>query len=275
MVVIFYFITTAMKFVGSTFLLVCVGLFLLASRSEGGCVDSGLCCAGRDHTCVSEGWRPDRSHGSCYCDQACAATLDCCHDYRQFCPAVSCEVSEWSAWSGCAEPCKATFRVRRRQVVREPQNGGAPCPHVQEYAGCAEYWSRRREECRQSFVPALITTGGYGNARRKRDVSTEQELSGYCVEFQLMFLTPGCLHTSGSHTRWMQYLREGHTVCVECQPPALGSGHQQCYGDGQDAKKNQFLQWQAVGAPRCRGTWKRIRRLASCTCPTVHSFLFI
>ncbi|MGH0145717.1 UNVERIFIED_CONTAM: hypothetical protein FKN15_024668 [Acipenser sinensis] len=177
----------------------------------------------------------------------------------EFVGTVSCEVSEWSAWSGCAEPCKATFRVRRRQVVREPQNGGAPCPLAQEYAGCAEYWSRRRQECRQSFVFYAVLA--------VRDP--------YCVEFQLMFLTPGCLHTSGPHTRWMQYLREGHTVCVECQPPALSSGHQQCYGDGQDAKKNQFLQWQAVGAPRCRGTWKRIRRLSSCTCPTVHSFLFI
>ncbi|MBN3299861.1 SBSPO protein, partial [Amia calva] len=234
---------------------------------------SGLCCSGRDALCVSQGWRPDRSHGTCYCDQACTATLDCCHDYQQACPAVSCEVSQWNAWSDCAEPCTTTYRVRRRHVVQEPQNGGGPCPHVQEYAGCVEYWSQHKE-CRKSLVPALITTGGYGTARRKRDLSSTRDMRGYCVQFLVKSLSSGCQHTRGPHMHWMRYLREGHTVCVECQPPAL-STDQQCNGDGEEAEKNQILQWQAVGNTHCWGMWKRMRRLDFCSCPIVHSFLFI
>ncbi|NXN23367.1 SBSPO protein, partial [Nycticryphes semicollaris] len=97
----------------------------------------------------------------------------------------------------------------------------------------------------------------------------------YCVEFQLVAITPGCWQSHHSYTHWMQYLREGHTVCVECQHPALDSRSLHCYGDGNGSKKNQLLHWQAVGNPWCKGTWKRIRQLDTCSCPSVHSFLFI
>nr|XP_005992107.1 PREDICTED: somatomedin-B and thrombospondin type-1 domain-containing protein-like [Latimeria chalumnae] len=257
------------------FAVICVGFILVNPRSQAGCRDEGFCCTSRNHTCVSTGWRADRSYGTCYCDQACSKALDCCHDYSEACPAVSCTVSEWSSWSGCAEPCKATYRVRRRQLMQEPRNGGDQCPPLEEKAGCAEYWNRQRVECRQSLVPALITTGGYGKARKRRDVSSENEKTGYCVEFQLKSLAPACILENKAYSRWMQYLREGHTVCVECQPPALNFRSQHCYGDGVGAKKNQLLEWQAVGNPQCRGSWKRIRQRDSCSCPTVHSFLFV
>ncbi|XP_043382980.1 somatomedin-B and thrombospondin type-1 domain-containing protein isoform X3 [Chelonia mydas] len=222
-------------------------LLLLAPSSEAGCAELGRCCRGRDLACVSSGWRPDRSHGACYCDQACPRTMDCCHDYPQACPEVSCAVSEWSDWSGCAEPCQATYRVRRRHVVQEPRNG----------------------------VPALITTGGYGRARKKRAASSDNEGAGYCVEFQITAIMEGCLQGNSSYTQWMRYLSEGHTVCVECQHPALDSRNLHCYGDGSGSKKNQLLHWQAMGNPQCRGTWRRVRQLDTCSCPSVHSFLFI
>ncbi|XP_074867805.1 somatomedin-B and thrombospondin type-1 domain-containing protein-like isoform X2 [Carettochelys insculpta] len=124
-------------------------LLLLAPGSEAGCAELGRCCPGRDLACVSSGWRPDRSQGACYCDQACARTMDCCHDYPRACPEVSCAVSEWSDWSGCAEPCRATYRVRRRHIVQEPRNGGAVCPPLEEKAGCVEYWNQQGVECKQ------------------------------------------------------------------------------------------------------------------------------
>ncbi|XP_067163674.1 somatomedin-B and thrombospondin type-1 domain-containing protein-like [Apteryx mantelli] len=250
-------------------------LAALARRAAAGCAARRLCCAGRDLGCLSAGWRPDGSHGPCYCDQACAHTLDCCHDYAQACPVISCVVSQWSVWSGCAEPCKTTYRVRRRHVVQEPRNGGEPCPPLEERAGCVEYWSQQGAECKQSLIPALITTGGFGKARKKRAAADGNERAGYCVEFQLMAITQGCLHSHRSYTHWMRYLREGHTVCVECQHPALDSSSLHCYGDGSGSKRNQLLHWQAVGNPQCRGTWKRIRQLDTCSCPSVHSFLFI
>ncbi|KAM3877724.1 somatomedin-B and thrombospondin type-1 domain-containing protein [Diretmus argenteus] len=260
-----------------TLVCLCAGLsLLLVGPCQSGCRDLGLCCTGRDPTCISRGWRSDRSYGNCYCDQACVSTLDCCHDYDLACPAVSCVVSEWTEWSGCAEPCRATVRRRSRTVLQEPLNGGNTCPHLEEHAGCAEYRSQQ-QHCRKSLVPALITTGGYGNARKKRDIPDSSDVIGYCIQFQLTSLTKGCQRSVGPHTQWMQYLREGHQVCVECQPPALAAGHKHCAGDGEDDEEDrrQSLQWQAVGNPRCRGVWKRVGRLEACSCPTAHSFLFI
>ncbi|XDV35422.1 hypothetical protein PO909_005374 [Leuciscus waleckii] len=144
-------------------------LVTLVSQSEGGCQDTGLCCFGQNQSCITEDWRKDRSYGECYCDQACKTTLDCCHDYDLACPAMSCVVSEWSVWSGCLEPCKPTLRSRWRQVIQEVRNGGEPCPALHQTAGCAEYHDQHGP-CLQSLVPALITTGGYGNARKKREV---------------------------------------------------------------------------------------------------------
>ncbi|KAJ8257922.1 hypothetical protein GJAV_G00191180 [Gymnothorax javanicus] len=253
-----------------------VEVALLVGRGMAGCQDLGLCCSGRDSFCVTKGWKPDRSYGTCYCDQACTSSLDCCDDYQHACPAKPCMVSEWSQWSGCAKRCRAAVRMRSRVVLREAQNGGKLCPPLQEFAGCADYWDQHGQ-CRSSLVPALITTGGYGNARKKRDISGSSDVTGYCVEFQLTSLTAGCLHTSHPHTQWMQYLREGHRVCVECQPPALAVGQQHCAGDGEDdgGDRKLSLHWQAVGNPKCRGGWRRVRRMDFCSCPTVHSFLFI
>ncbi|KAM9859358.1 somatomedin-B and thrombospondin type-1 domain-containing protein [Aulostomus maculatus] len=258
--------------------LLCVGVSLLVVGCQSSCRDAGLCCSGRDSSCTSKGWRPDRTYGTCYCDQTCVSTMDCCQDYETACPAVSCEVSEWTEWSGCAEPCKATVRRRSRTIQRERLNAGKPCPNLEEQAGCVEYWSEQGL-CHNSLVPALITTGGYGNARRKREIPDGSDITGYCVQFQLKSITNGCKQSAGPHTRWMQYLREGHYVCVECQPPALAVGLKRCVGDGEknsgEEDRRPALQWQAVGNPQCRGVWRRVGRLEACSCPTALSFLFI
>lgn len=74
--------------IGSPFPLVYLALsvFLLAAPGHPGCQEAGLCCSGRNVSCVSKGWKPDHSYGTCYCDQACVSTLDCCHDYETACP---------------------------------------------------------------------------------------------------------------------------------------------------------------------------------------------
>ncbi|XP_066055086.1 somatomedin-B and thrombospondin type-1 domain-containing protein-like [Chamaea fasciata] len=248
----------------------------VVARHGPGCAARGLCCPGRRPACLSAGRRPDGSSGPCWCDQACARALDCCHDYAHTCPVIPCVVSPWSAWSGCAEPCKRTYRVRSRRVLQEPRNGGQPCPALQQRAGCVEYWTRQGAECQQALIPALITTGGFGTARKKRAAADGSERAGFCVQFQLVALTPGCLHSQHSqHARWTRRLRGGHMVCVECQPPALLPAGRHCRGDGSGSHPNQLLHWEAVGNHRCRGTWRRIRQLDSCSCPSDHSFLFI
>lgn len=69
--------------------------------------------------------------------------------------AVSCVVSEWTEWSGCAEPCRATVRRRSRTILQEPLNAGQPCPHLEEHAGCAEYWSQQGH-CHNSLGEFLL-----------------------------------------------------------------------------------------------------------------------
>ena len=74
-----------------------------------------------------------------------------------FCfPARPCFVGEWSPWSGCAGQCQPTTRVRRRSVRQEPLNGGAPCPPLEERAGCLEYSSSQSQDCGHSFGTGVL-----------------------------------------------------------------------------------------------------------------------
>ncbi|XP_011364290.2 somatomedin-B and thrombospondin type-1 domain-containing protein-like isoform X1 [Pteropus medius] len=234
-----------------------------------GCAALGRCCPGRDLTCAARG--PPR----CFCDQACGAVRDCCADYARACPAVSCVVAEWSGWSRCVKPCQVSYRVRQRQVLQEPRNGGALCPPLEEQAGCVEYRSRQGAECLQSLLPALITIGGYGKERKKQGVAKELETVGYCVQFRLGPIPGSCRQVRAPHAQWMKYLAQGHMVCVRCEWPAQDIRSRRCYGDGGEAAGNQLLLWQAAGHPRCQGTWERLGQLRDCSCPEVHSLIFI
>ncbi|EFB26688.1 hypothetical protein PANDA_000807, partial [Ailuropoda melanoleuca] len=190
-------------------------------------------------------------------------------------PVVSCVVAEWSGWSCCVKSCQISYRIRRRRVLREPRNGGAPCPSLEERADCVDYRSRQGVECQQSLIPALITTGSYGKERKKRHVPKKQETVGYCVQFQLGPVPGSCRQVRAPHAQWTSYLTQGHTVCVSCEWPAQDARSRRCYGDGGGAKGNQLLQWQAAGHPPCRGTWERLRQLRDCSCPEVHSLVFV
>ncbi|XP_012791540.2 somatomedin-B and thrombospondin type-1 domain-containing protein [Sorex araneus] len=251
----------------------------LVPGARGGCLERGRCCPGRDPTCFVQGWRQDRVFGKCYCDQECHLIGDCCFDYDRACPARPCVVGEWSPWSGCADRCKPSTRVRRREVRQEPQNGGEPCPALEERASCLEYTSPQGQECGTVFVPALITTSAFNKERMRKipspNWSSQQEAPGYCMEFRTESYTSHCSMENRPLTRWMQYIREGYTVCVDCQRPAMNAVSHRCSGDGLDSDGSQTLHWQAIGNPRCQGTWKKVRRVDHCSCPEVHSFIFI
>ncbi|XP_068956218.1 somatomedin-B and thrombospondin type-1 domain-containing protein [Petaurus breviceps papuanus] len=263
---------------GALWMALC-GLARLWAGAQAGCSEVGRCCPGRDPTCFGRGWRLDRVYGTCYCDQACRLTGDCCFDYSRACPARPCIVGEWSPWSSCTDQCKPATRVRRRYVQQEPQNGGEPCPHLEEKAGCLEYTTSHGQDCGHSYVPAFITTSAYNKERKRQVVSPQWSAdtgdTGYCMEFKTESLTHYCAMENRPLTRWMQYLREGYTVCVDCQPPAMNTVNLRCSGDGLDSDGNQTLHWQAIGNPRCQGTWKKVRRVDHCSCPAVHSFIFI
>ncbi|XP_061662043.1 somatomedin-B and thrombospondin type-1 domain-containing protein [Syngnathoides biaculeatus] len=253
-------------------------LLLLAAtggrhRVSGGCL--GKCCSGRDMSCTSTDWRMDRAHGTCYCDRGCAATRDCCFDYFSHCPAQACSVNAWSLWSGCAEPCRPSRRARVRQVAERPNDGGEPCPALREEAGCMDYRDRRGSPCGLDAGPAFITSLEFGKARPLRDPYGKPLDAEFCVEFSLESRSPHCAAENRPHTRWMRYFAEGFTVCVACQPPAVRNRSGGCQGDGRETDRDAVLQWQAVGNPRCGGTWRRIRKTQKCNCPPQHSFVFI
>ncbi|XP_078254280.1 somatomedin-B and thrombospondin type-1 domain-containing protein isoform X1 [Rhinoraja longicauda] len=242
--------------------------------AEAGCSEPLKCCDGRNHGCSSTGWRMDRVYGTCYCDEACKSTGDCCYDYIRSCPASPCVVSEWSHWSGCAEQCAPTVRIRRRHIEQEPQNNGDPCPTLEERAGCLDYMDYQGVHCGQYYVPAFISTAKYNNERKKHTLFGDEKMPGYCAEFTIESLSFHCTVENRPFARWMQYLREGYTVCVTCQPPAMNSHNHRCHGDEANANGTRISQWQAVGNSRCRGTWKKVHEGVQCSCPGVHSFIF-
>ncbi|XP_061614741.1 somatomedin-B and thrombospondin type-1 domain-containing protein [Phyllopteryx taeniolatus] len=250
-------------------------LVAMAARHlvSGGCL--GKCCSGRDASCTSTDWRMDRVHGTCYCDRGCATTRDCCFDYFSHCPAQACSVKAWSFWSGCAEPCRPSRRARVRHVAERPANGGEPCPALEEQAGCMDYRDRRGNLCGLDTGPAFITSLEFGKGRPVRDTYGSPLDPGFCVEFSLESRSPHCAAENRPHTRWMRYFAEGFTVCVACRPPAVRNHSGGCQGDGREMDRDAVLQWQAVGNPRCSGTWRRIRKTQQCNCPPQHSFVFI
>lgn len=62
-------------------------------------------------------------------------------------PARDCAVSDWSFWSGCAEPCQPSVRVRVRHIEQQPSNSGEPCPSLEQRGGCREYRDRQGGHC--------------------------------------------------------------------------------------------------------------------------------
>ncbi|XP_053064287.1 somatomedin-B and thrombospondin type-1 domain-containing protein isoform X2 [Acinonyx jubatus] len=193
--------------------------------------------------------------------------------------------------SGSQSSCRpATERCR---LSANHQGGWRPChlsPRcdcVPPCSGARPAWAELACGCWREQpggrwvhpVPAFITTSAFNKERTRQSTSpqwsTDTEDSGYCMEFKTESLTHHCALENRPLTRWMQYLREGYTVCVDCQPPAMNSVSLRCSGDGLDSDGNQTLHWQAIGNPRCQGTWKKVRRVDQCSCPAVHSFIFI
>ncbi|CAL1596890.1 unnamed protein product [Knipowitschia caucasica] len=260
---------------GSTVGLVYLLLMLcsLGGFAFGGC--AGHCCRGRDMNCLTTDWRMDRVYGTCYCDESCGKTRDCCFDYFTECPAQDCAVSDWSFWSGCAKPCQPSMRVRVRHTERQPSNGGEACPALEQKAGCREYRDHTGKTCGAHSGPAFITSMEFAKGRPKHDSYGNPLQPGFCVEFLLESRSPHCSLQSRPHTHWMRYITEGFRVCVACEPPAMSNHSARCHGDGHGTHKEAVLHWQALGSPQCSGTWRRVQRTKHCHCPPQHSFVFI
>merc|ERR1719430_591424 len=49
---------------------------------------------------------------------------------------VDCKVGDWKPWGDCSATCGGGTKTRAREVVEEPENGGAVCPDLEETESC-------------------------------------------------------------------------------------------------------------------------------------------
>ena len=49
---------------------------------------------------------------------------------------VDCKVGDWKPWGDCSATCDGGTKMRAREVVEEPENGGASCPALKETMVC-------------------------------------------------------------------------------------------------------------------------------------------
>ena len=53
----------------------------------------------------------------------------------QGCP-VNCQVSGWTGWGACSQPCGGGIQTQTQYVTVQPQNGGAGCPALSTSQSC-------------------------------------------------------------------------------------------------------------------------------------------
>lgn len=72
---------------------VCV-LWTLPNPASAGCVESNLCCHGRNNTCIAKGpkirdnsldSKDNKQKTQCFCDESCLYQKDCCTDFKEHC----------------------------------------------------------------------------------------------------------------------------------------------------------------------------------------------
>lgn len=103
-------------------------------------------------------------------------------------PAQDCAVGEWSFWSGCAEPCRPSVRVRVRQIERQASHSGERCPSLKEQSGCREYRDHQGKLCGQHTGTGTVKTpGDLANASNFSNCQTNVSISGPALITSLEF----------------------------------------------------------------------------------------
>ncbi|OXA62486.1 Somatomedin-B and thrombospondin type-1 domain-containing protein [Folsomia candida] len=248
--------------------------------SSGSCLAAGLCCKGRDSSCVVQRAPPNSiveelDDIPCYCDHGCVLLQDCCHDFKHACGVQDCEVSNWGPWSSCDTDCGQGTMTRSRSVTRESRNGGTACPSMIQNRGYIavllpiEFRNKRKVNESSDITKNL-------RSRYPKDPEKENSFP-YCVEFQVIRYTRACKSLQSFTT-----FREGSRVCVFCEEEAQKSytGYR-CSGTG--ASNGVSTRFSSIREPACHGKWRHVAltrsddKTGACSsrCDEESSFIFV
>ena len=82
----------------------------------------------------------------------------CCHHckyllfHQGFTFPVDCKVGDWKRWGKCSATCGGGTKTSERDVIKEPENGGAACPHLEETETC------NTDQCEGTLNPILCAS---------------------------------------------------------------------------------------------------------------------
>lgn len=273
------------------FVVVCAAVCVLAQQQDkyqvryfSDCASAGLCCEQVNNTCyVPNARKMDGSIGNCFCDSKCMQMGDCCYDFRQTCKARDCEMSEWSAWSDCNNPCGRGSKTRKRSIIQDAAFGGKPCGMARKQksmcfgeVGCiqnsVEY---SREEMKEV---GYIMPANFSHFRVSKHYSPQHDIRKnlffknfhdnaiprrpvYAATYRVTHAGRACQNNGDAE--WAAVMEKGAEVCVECQPTSMNKRLERCRGHG---VFNQETTWKAIEAKNCHGKWKMITHHEPRTC---------
>jgi hypothetical protein len=95
-------------------------------------------------------------------------------------PVIDCVVTDWQDWGSCSAACGGGMQSRSRQIVTEPQNGGAACPVLTEERACNEQPCAPIDCVVTAWGPwgACSQTCGGGTQTRSRQIFTAPQNGG-------------------------------------------------------------------------------------------------
>uniref|UniRef100_A0A914H3N2 SMB domain-containing protein n=1 Tax=Globodera rostochiensis TaxID=31243 RepID=A0A914H3N2_GLORO len=209
---------------------------------------------------ASEPWRMNilmEANMDCFCDQFCTDYGDCCANYAQACPAIDCEVSEWSEWTECSADdgfCGIGTRGRGRAVVRERMHAGRNPAGINAFLQCltSPPWLC----CLTTSTTAPEGRGGSTKTtpsiQQRRHGAKKEANVQYCVHYRIVWLNQECT----DEKRWKSKLRPGNVICAECQPEAqFHRSVSRCASDLEDGHSGF---WKLIGPKYCYGIWHRL-----------------
>jgi len=256
-----------------------VTLLSLPYSTDASCRKLGRCCNGKNVDCKYVGGRFVKSRfiEQCFCDEFCVKSRDCCNDYRPFClsQARDCEMSQWTAWSGCAARCNSGTQERRRQIRQLPSNGGKPCGKRIQRRGCYHNDERCPNYETAQLLPAYFSQHRNKEDYYQRPVVVDRIVRpSYCMHYRIDEMLWSCKYVSPYHV-----IKVGSEVCVECHDVAMGS-NDKCKGAYTEPLQAYLggYRWRATSGRPCYGKWTPIASLQkNCTCASKmgEDFIFV